>query len=309
MKTQAVVKIPTILLSVCLALFAFSGHIDRKIERVGTVMLNSQNDSYLTASFNKALVGFGTMSSLKAGLDIIEGSEVGASWGLMANLQVGDIVQPAYDYVDIAWRTLLTGCITLLSIRYLLQAVAIIDSYVLGTTFILLALFLSVHWWKSGWAQLKSLLRDALSVAVVATLALYYILPLSVWGASKLSQVITQPGIEEAQQGFERAKQALFPEEQQNLDGMVAKLHHIQERFEQISIFLKEKTKDMVIWSIKLITGYIFDCVVFPLALFTFLLWMTRSTMGYLLQKSAQSTLRDDIARLLVNNNKRKLTN
>jgi hypothetical protein len=306
MKAQAAIKIVIIAFSICLALLSYTGHMDRGIERVGTVTLNSQNDSYLTASFNKALVGFGTMSALKAGLDIIEGSEVGASWGLTANLQVGDIVQPAYDYVDIAWRTLLTGCISLLSIRYLLQAATIIDSYVLGTTFILLGLFLSVHWWKSDWAQPKSLLRDALSVAVVATLALYYILPLSVWGASKLSQVITQPGIEEAQQGFEQTKQALFPAEQQNPDGMIAKLQHIQDRFEQIATFLKDKTKDMVIWSIKLITGYIFDCVVFPLALFTLLLWMTRSTMRYLLQKSIQSTLRDDMARLLISNDKRK---
>ena len=261
--------------------------------------MTKENENYLSASFNKALIGFGVLSVLKAGLDIIEGSEVGASFGVTAQLQVGDIVQPAYDYVDIAWRTLLTSCVTLLSIRYLLQAAQILDHYVLGVTLILGAGFLSIRWWRRNWIRARGFLRDVLSVAIVATLALYYILPLSVWSASKLSRTITQPALEEAQKGFEETKNILFPEDQQQVGGIVAKFKYMQERIQQIASYLKEKTKDMVIWTVKLITGYIFDCIVFPLTLFAVLLWLIRSIMRYLFEKSLQASLRDDLAKIL----------
>jgi hypothetical protein len=268
--------------------------------------LTRQNDDYLNASFNKALVGFGTLSVLKAGLDIIEGSEIGASFGVTVQLQVGDIVKPAYDYVDIAWRTLLTGCVALLSMRYLLKAATILDSYLLGATLMLLALFLMTRWWRQNWISVKYILRDMLSVAIVVTLALYYILPLSVWGASRLSRAITQPAIEEAQNGFEQTKKSLFPDDQPSASGIVAKLKQIQDRIEQIAAYLKDKTKDMVIWAVKLITGYIFDCIVFPLALFTLLFWLTRSIIRYLFQKNFQASFRDDLSQILIGTQRNK---
>ncbi|MDH7499106.1 MAG: hypothetical protein QHH30_01810, partial [candidate division NC10 bacterium] len=262
--------------------------------------LARQNEEYLSASFNKALIGFGVLSVLKAGLDIIEGSEVGASFGVTAQLQVGDIVQPAYDYVDIAWRTLLTSCVTLLSIRYLLKAAQIVDHHVLGGTLTLVACFLGLLWWRRNWTRTRSLLRDLLGVAIVASLALYYLLPLSVWSASKLSQAITQSALEEAQKGFEEAKNILFPEDQQQVGGVVAKLKYMQDRIQHIAGYLKEKTKDMVVWTVQLITGYLFDCIIFPLILFALLLWLVRGIVRYLFEKGLQASLRDDLARILM---------
>lgn len=299
-------KVVAIILCIVAALLSFGGRLGSLTDRAGNQALTRQNDNYLSTSFNKALVGFGTLSVLKAGLDIIEGSEIGASLGVTAQLEVGDIVQPAYDYVDIAWRTLLTGCVTLLSMQYLLKAATILDSYLLGATLMLLALFLITRWWRPTWISVKNILRDMLSVAIVVTLALYYILPLSVWGASKLSRTITQPAIEEAQNGFEQAKKTLFPDDQQRASGIVAKLKQIQDRIEQIAAYLKDETKDMVVWAIKLITGYIFDCIVFPLALFTLLFWLTRSVIRYLFQKNFQASFRDDLSQILIGTQRNK---
>jgi len=292
-------KIGAVILCLILGVLSFTGRLDSLTDKAGNQRLARHNEEYLSASFNKALIGFGVMSVLKAGLDIIEGSELGASFGVTAQLQVGDIVQPAYDYVDIAWRTLLTSCVTLLSIRYLLKAAQIVDHYVLGVTLILVACFLGILWWRRNWTRTRSLLRDILGIAVVATLALYYILPLSVWSASKLSRTITQPALEEAQKGFEETKNILFPEDQQQVGGVVAKLKYMQDRIQHIASYLKDKSKDMVIWTIKLITGYLFDCIVFPLTLFAVLLWLIRAIIRYLFEKGLQASLRDDLAQIL----------
>src|SRR5690606_1574767 len=48
-------------------------------------------------------IAFLLVSSLKATLALIEGSSVGVGF----DLEVGDIVQPAYDYVDFFWRIFL----------------------------------------------------------------------------------------------------------------------------------------------------------------------------------------------------------
>ena len=86
----------------------------------------------------------------------------------------------------------------------------------------------------------------------------------------------------------------------------MAKLKQIQDRIEQIAAHLKDKTKDMVIWAIALITGYIFDCIVFPLALFTLLLWLTRSIIRYLFQKNFQASFRDDLSQILIETQRNK---
>jgi hypothetical protein len=40
--------------------------------------------------------------------------------------------------------------------------------------------------------------------------------------------------------------------------------------------YLKEKASELTVWILKLIAGYLFDCLVFPLGLFALLVWFTR---------------------------------
>lgn len=287
-------------LCVIMALLAFNGWLTPVTQRLGTGALHRQNDEYLNKTFNKALVGFGIMSGVKAGLAIIEGSTAGVSAGATVNLQIGDAVQSVYDYVDIAWRTLLTGCITILSIQYLLRAADLASGYVLGFMLIILGASLVLRWWGKRFIRARDVLRDILSVSIVASLAIFYILPLSVWGASHLSRIITQPQIEEAQSGFQETKETLFPEDAESSDGFFSRMKQMPERVQQIATYLKDKSARMATWTIKLIAGYIFDCIVFPITLFVLLLWLTRSVMKYIFHKNIQSSLREDIERILV---------
>jgi len=278
-----------------LTLFSYLGKLDPATDVLGGKKLRSDNDAYLSRSFNRAVAGFGVMSVLKAGLDIIEGSEVGASLGGTVQLEVGDVVQPAYDYVDVAWRTLLVGSVTLLGIRYFLQAAELIDTYVLAFIFLVGTLSFVCGWFLPKARKTRGILREVLGVSIVAGLAIYYVLPLSVWGASRLSRVITAPSLEQAEEGFEQTKDKLFPADPEDSDGWVKKVISIPERIEQIGTYLKEKTKDLTVWTIKIIAGYVFDCIVFPITLFILLLWLTRAVMRYVFQKNLQRSFREDL--------------
>jgi hypothetical protein len=298
MKTMVVRSVAAALL-LFLCVLSFTGNMDTAIDWTGRGHLRSANEAYLTEAFQKAISGFGVMSLLKAGLDIIEGSKVGASFGVTAQVEIGDAVQPAYDYVDIAWRTLLTGSVSLLGIRYILQATDFIDSYVLGFAFLIAAVAVIFSCFTKGFHQIRSIMRDILSLALVLVLALYYILPLSVWGASVLSRNITAPAITEAEQGFQQTQQELFPEPEADSKGTISTLMAIPERISRIVTYLTQKSQDLVVWTIQLIAGYIFDCIVFPLTLFALLLWLTRGFIRYVFQKNFQKSLVDDIRGLL----------
>ena len=246
---RSVMRVSAVILCVLLSLLAIRGTLDPVTYRLGAEAINVRNDEYLNKTFNKALIGFGVMSGIKTGLAVIEGSTAGVSAGASMQLQVGDVVQSAYDYIDIAWRTLLLGCISILSIQYLLRAASVIDGWIIGFTFLVLAVHLLILWWGNSKVRIQETMRDLLSVSIVATLAVFYILPLSVWGASHLSRVITQPSIEEAHSGFSDTRSTLFPDDELSAeaDGIFARIKQIPERIKQIGVHLKNQSNNITI--------------------------------------------------------------
>lgn len=287
-----------IVLAVCLLLsvFSFRGTLEPVANAFGGSALKAHNQEYLDSTLKRALVGFGVMSSIKAGLAVIEGSTA----GVVINLQVGDIVQSVYDYIDIAWRTMLIGCVTILSMQYLLEAAEITSKYVLSFVFAVLGLSLALRWWGGRCRQAKYFAHNVLSFSVVLALAVVYLLPLSVWGASHLSQKITQPKVLAAQAVFVEADEQLLPEDRENYEGPLKRLSEKRASLEKMWSFFSSKSSEIALATIKLIAGYIFDCIVFPLAVFILLLWLTLAVMRYFFQMNLQSSLRDDLRGALV---------
>jgi len=121
-----------------------TGQSERLFGIMGLDSLSGVNRAYLEASSVKSIGMFGVLSTIKVGLAIVEGSELGVGFGL----QVGDIVQAAYDYVDIAWRTVLAGTVILFGTKYLLEAAALVDQWFLVLT-LCFALSLSLLQWLS----------------------------------------------------------------------------------------------------------------------------------------------------------------
>ena len=307
--TKPFIKSLVLLILLTATVTAATGHLDVLIKKSGGTFLFDSNEKYLQESFDRSMKGFLVLSGIKGGLAVLEGSEVGVGF----NLQVGDIVQSIYDYVDIAWKTALAGGTILLLIQLILQTVNLIDHWCL---FSLLLVFLSLHlldWVLPGRKKLNRILKECLLVISVLTVALYLILPFSIAGAAFLSKQITQPLVEEAQKGFESLQQDLspqslnkrfFPKNQEkgslwsHLD-FEAKLENCRTAIIKMIEYLEKITEDFAFWTIQIIAGYLFDCMIFPLAFFISIYILVKHILAYFIGIRRDHTMKEDLEAIL----------
>jgi hypothetical protein len=270
---------------------AAGGYSDHLVNGVGMGRVSNANLPYLEDAFDRSLAGFLVLSGIKSGLAVIEGSEVGIGF----NLEIGDIVQAVYDYVDVAWKTALAGGTILLITRLCLEAVALIDHWCLSAMLVSVGVFLVFLWFLSGHHRMIRIARETTVFLFALTLILYIILPISITGASFLSKKITQPMIEETQTGFEEIHEEFSPgslnkglfaegvKEGSLFPGFdfKAKYESTRERIQYIGAFFKEKSRHMAVLTLKLVAGYVFDCIIFPLTFFVVLYLFTKNMVNF----------------------------
>ncbi len=85
---------------------------------------------YVEASQEKALTAFVAISVVKGLIAVIEGSDV-------VGIEVGDIVQPLYDAIDITWKILALSLGALYAIEVLLLLSSVLGKLFLSLLFIL----------------------------------------------------------------------------------------------------------------------------------------------------------------------------
>ena len=274
---------------------AAAGMLDKSIGFFGMQSVENANDVYLQEAFDRSLAGFLVLSGIKSGLAVIEGSEVGIGF----NLEIGDIVQSVYDYVDIAWKTALAGGAVLLITRLSLEAISTIDQWFLALLFLVMVGFLLLEWFFAAYARLANVFREAMLFLLVLSLTLYYLLPLGITAASFVSRKITAPLIASSQEGFESVHQELSPArinnqlfaEDADADDSIfsaldftAKYEMTRERIRQIGTYFKDKTTHMATLTLQLVAGYLFDCIIFPLTFFVILYVLTKSLVTFLIR-------------------------
>jgi len=248
------------------------GFTDKLLGVCGLDRLSARNEAYLESSQQRSLRTFAVLSAIKVGLAVVEGSEIGVGFGL----EIGDVVQAAYDYVDIAWKTVLSAGVILLGTALLLETASLLDHWLLVIALVTVTLTVVTQGSPPRLPRTHRTLREiALFTTVLATV-FYLILPLSVSGGAYLSRKITAPSIEEAESRLSALTEELFPEDQAADGGLLSRWAQTKEHLSQVASYLKEKTSDLVVWILRLIAGYLFDCLLFPLGLFFLLLLFAR---------------------------------
>ena len=285
-----------VLAMLSLACFAAAaGMVDKSIGFFGMQRVADGNSAYLQIAFDRSLTGFLVLSGIKSGLAVIEGSEVGIGF----NLEIGDIVQSVYDYVDIAWKTALAGGTILLITRLSLEAITAVDQWCLAMMFLVMLVFLVIEWFLTADVRLANLFREAMLFLLVMTVTLYYILPLGISAASYVSAKITAPLIQSSQEGFEEVNQEfsparinsrLFADEAGEEDSIfstldfTAKYEMTRERIRQIGQYFKDKTALMATLTLQLVAGYLFDCIIFPLTFIVILYVLAKTLVTFLIR-------------------------
>jgi len=306
---RPIFKSIVILMLLPATVFTATGHLDMLINTCGGAVLSDSNRAYLDESFDRSMKGFLVLSTIKSGLAVLEGSEVGVGF----NLEVGDIVQSIYDYVDVAWKTALAGGTILLLIQLVLQTIQLFDHWCLFSLLLIALSLFSLNWLFPMNKRLNRILKECLLFVSVLTVALYIILPVSIAGAAFLSKQITRPLVEEAQQGFESLQQDLSPQalnrrffpESEN-DGSLlswldfrAKIQNCKAAIIEMAEYLEKITKEFAVWTIKIIAGYLFDCIIFPVAFFIAVYILAKNLLAYAIGIRRDCTIREDFEAML----------
>jgi hypothetical protein len=271
-----------------------SGIADLGLNAAGLGKLRTSNDRYLRSSFDKTLKTFAVLSAVKVGLAIVQGSDVGIGF----NLEVGDVVQSAYDYVDVAWRTVLGCAAVLLGTRYLLQAADLAAPWFLAAVFSFLLLGAMLSWGAPRLRLIRSVFRDLAWTAAIASLTLYLALPLSIAGGRRLSEKITRPSMQEAGEGFALIQRDLDASSSAG-GGLWSKLMEAKEKLARVTKVVTTRASELSEWVLKIIAGYVFDCLVFPALLFLFLFWLARKGFRTIIEANRSRGFRMDLEQVL----------
>jgi hypothetical protein len=279
---------------VALIALAVTGVLDRGLGYGGLGALERSNQEYLSGAFDKALAGFLMLSGIKSGLAIVEGSEVGVGF----SLEVGDAVQPLYDYVDIAWRAAMAGGTILVMMQLALKGVMLVDHWVLGATLALFLLSLMMHWlWPQALARFN-IFRRCGRWGVTLCVMLYIVLPLSVTLAAQLSQHLTAPLIEASHTRLKALEQNLSPQiinerffgGQADADlfslDIKGKLNAMGQGIKALAAYLKTEATQMAALTLKLIAAYVFDCILFPIFFGIILMTLIKSGVSQVFELS-----------------------
>jgi hypothetical protein len=278
----------TAALIIALALSA-TGLLDRGLGLCGLGYLGRVNDRYLEAAFQKSMSGFMLLSSVKSGLAVVEGSSVGVGF----NLELGDVIQPVYDYVDMAWKAALAGGSILVGMQLALKGLGLVDHWVLAAGLFFALLQVLAAFCLPGWRRLQDGLSEAVRFGATTSVALYLLLPLSVTAAAALSNQITRPMLEAAQEELRQIDAQIRPRHlnqdvladmaEEGLSGpsLKTRLTDTAAGIKMLIGFLKTRTEKVAALAFRLIAAYVFDCVLFPLFFGLVFMTMLRSGVRY----------------------------
>ncbi|MCK5036411.1 MAG: hypothetical protein KAS73_10995 [Candidatus Sabulitectum sp.] len=163
----------TLLVLLLLTILSFTGVLTKFQQKV--ILPPAEN--YIEKSQEKALTAFITISIVKGLVAVVEGSDV-------VGIEVGDIVQPLYDSIDITWKLIAASLATLYALEIILELCGFLGSLFLGIVFILLGLM--------QFKKKEQLRKFAFFFGVLA-FSFYFAIPASLFLSGKLSNSYSAP--------------------------------------------------------------------------------------------------------------------
>lgn len=159
--------IAVLLAAAGIALIAFPNQV---AAFTGYFAINDHAMTLIDDTLQRDQATFLVITGIKTSLAMVEGSNVGVGF----QLQVGDVVQPAYDYVDFFWRMFLYAFMIMGFYKLLLETeLLLLGLAVMGIGLVLLAIGLVARLPRlDAWLWGRRCLFGGLLFAYVAPLAL-----------------------------------------------------------------------------------------------------------------------------------------
>jgi len=243
--------------------------------------INSKNIAYLKQSQADSLKVMAPIVGAKAIADAVEGSTIAVKpFGVGADVEIGDLIQPLLDALNIAWKG---SCISLAYgtiAKYLLQG-----SYSIAKPFIIVFLaswliHLLAAPYRASVETLAAAIKRIRDFTLLVSLTFLLVMPITVLFSASLSKAITSPLETEIIKDFEELAH------ETNLDG-----YRDREGYKEKAEFIFGKSQELVKWylwdaqkkiissSVKWLVLKVLNGIVFPLASLAFLIWMVRDVL------------------------------
>ena len=237
---------------------------------------------YLERAYEESKKLFITLSLLKSTTDVIEGSTVNVNVILGMNIQIGDLVQPIYDIIDILWKISLASVVVLKleTIYYEIFKMKLASILI----FISLVTYLPYTFSKN---MVTEALKKISKYTLLGLTFIYILLPGTILLSSAMSDYFEkeykEPAVVRLNQSLDKlnkVKDDLFVMEQsKNIFNIPGQIESTKNKFSNLGQEISNVSKDLADFTPVIIGITLLSYIIMPLLLLIFLYKLTKSLL------------------------------
>lgn len=237
---------------------------------------------YLERAYEESKKLFITLSLLKGTTDVIEGSTVNVNVILGMNIQIGDLVQPIYDIIDILWKISLASVVVLKleTIYYEIFKMKLASILI----FISLVTYLPYTFSKN---MVTEVLKKISKYTLLGLTFIYILLPGTILLSSAMSDYFEkeykEPAVVRLNQSLDKlnkVKDDLFVMEQsKNIFNIPGQIESTKSKFSNLGQEISNVSKDLADFTPVIIGITLLSYIIMPLLLLIFLYKLTKSLL------------------------------
>jgi hypothetical protein len=237
---------------------------------------------YLERAYEESKKLFITLSLLKGTTDVIEGSTVNVNVILGMNIQIGDLVQPIYDIIDILWKISLASVVVLKleTIYYEIFKMKLASILI----FISLVTYLPYTFSKN---MVTEVLKKISKYTLLGLTFIYILLPGTILLSSAMSDYFEkeykEPAVVRLNQSLDKlnkVKDDLFVMEQsKNIFNIPGQIESTKNKFSNLGQEISNVSKDLADFTPVIIGITLLSYIIMPLLLLIFLYKLTKSLL------------------------------
>ena len=242
--------------------------------------LKNESEEYMRNSYNQSKTLFLTLSVIKGTMGVIEGSTLNANAVIGINLELGDIIEPVYEMINILWKiSLLSVVILKIETLYFAFFTMKLSTFLLSVSMTLIA----------PWVFIKNKFTEILSKIskyfFFSFLFIYLMIPSVLFMTSKVVNVMEseykEPAIKRIEQNvgnLNSSAEALFrPAENTSIFNIKGQVDTYKDKIDSFKTEAGNVTES-ISEDVPLIIGVtIFGYIILPLLLAIFLYKLAKS--------------------------------
>ncbi len=256
------------------------GIMDKILEHTIFNFFRNLITPYLERTYEESKKMFLTLSLLKGTADIIEGSTVNVSMIVGMEIEIGDIIQPIYDMVNILWKVSLASVVVLKLETIYYEIFKVKLATIL--TFISLITILPYTFYKN---KITKVFRKISKYSFFILLYIYVVLPSAIFLNSTISSYFEkeykEPAIIELNQDLGRLNKVkdemLTLDQSKSIFNIPGQIDSAKVKIDNFSKEIEIISKDLVENTPVIIGIILLSSIVFPLLIAILLYVVTKS--------------------------------